>query len=444
MNGRVMLQSHFLIGAATSGSGKTTLTLGLLRALERREQCVQSFKCGPDYIDTWYHQQTTGKPSINLDGFMMSDDHIRDLYTRYASRSEIAVTEGVMGLFDGYAGMRGSSAEVAELLQIPVLLVVNARSTAYSVAPLLYGFKHFHPQLNIVGAVFNFVSSENHYAFLKQACVDVGIEPLGYLPKADDISIPSRHLGLSMDVDADFIRFADRIADIVEQSVDINRLLELTSTVLPVVPQEESKPKARMRIAIAHDEAFNFFYAENIALLERIGDVTFFSPLHDALLPESDFVYLPGGYPELYAKKLAENISMRISVREYVERGGHVLAECGGMMYLCRSLMDKEGITYPMVGVLPQEATMENMKLHLGYRLLCVDNYQLRGHEFHYSSVKNADASLNTCAESWNARGTKVDVPLYHYKNLLAGYTHLYWADPASNAWFLDFLLGKW
>ena len=444
MNGRVMLQSHFLIGAATSGSGKTTLTLGLLRALDRRGQCVQSFKCGPDYIDTWYHQQTTGKPSINLDGFMMSDDHIRDLYTRYASRSEIAVTEGVMGLFDGYAGMRGSSAEVAELLQIPVLLVVNARSTAYSVAPLLYGFKHFHPQLNIVGAVFNFVSSENHYAFLKQACVDVGIEPLGYLSKADDISILSRHLGLSMDVDADFIRFADRIADLVEQSVDINRLLELTSTVLPVVPQEESNPKARMRIAIAHDEAFNFFYAENIALLERIGDVTFFSPLHDALLPESDFVYLPGGYPELYAKKLAENISMRISVREYVERGGHVLAECGGMMYLCRSLMDKEGITYPMVGVLPQEATMENMKLHLGYRLLCVDNYQLRGHEFHYSSVKNADASLNTCAESWNARGTKVDVPLYRYKNLLAGYTHLYWADPASNAWFLDFLLGKW
>lgn len=439
-----MLQSHFLIGAATSGSGKTTLTLGLLRALDRRGQCVQSFKCGPDYIDTWYHQQTTGKPSINLDGFMMSDDHIRDLYTRYASRSEIAVTEGVMGLFDGYAGMRGSSAEVAELLQIPVLLVVNARSTAYSVAPLLYGFKHFHPQLNIVGAVFNFVSSENHYAFLKQACVDVGIEPLGYLSKADDISILSRHLGLSMDVDADFIRFADRIADLVEQSVDINRLLELTSTVLPVVPQEESNPKARMRIAIAHDEAFNFFYAENIALLERIGDVTFFSPLHDALLPESDFVYLPGGYPELYAKKLAENISMRISVREYVERGGHVLAECGGMMYLCRSLMDKEGITYPMVGVLPQEATMENMKLHLGYRLLCVDNYQLRGHEFHYSSVKNADASLNTCAESWNARGTKVDVPLYRYKNLLAGYTHLYWADPASNAWFLDFLLGKW
>ena len=444
MNGRVMLQSHFLIGAATSGSGKTTLTLGLLRALDRQGQCVQSFKCGPDYIDTWYHQQTTGKPSINLDGFMMSDDHIRDLYTRYASRSEIAVTEGVMGLFDGYAGMRGSSAEVAELLQIPVLLVVNARSTAYSVAPLLYGFKHFHSQLNIVGAVFNFVSSENHYAFLKQACVDVGIEPLGYLPKADNISIPSRHLGLSMDVDADFIRFADRIADLVEQSVDINRLLELTSTVLPVVPQEESNPKARMRIAIAHDEAFNFFYAENIALLERIGDVTFFSPLHDALLPESDFVYLPGGYPELYAKKLAENISMRISVREYVERGGHVLAECGGMMYLCRSLMDKDGITYPMVGALPQEATMENMKLHLGYRLLCADNYQLRGHEFHYSSVKNADASLNTCAESWNARGTKVDVPLYRYRNLLAGYTHLYWADPASNAWFLDFLLGKW
>ena len=444
MNGKGMLQSHFLIGAATSGSGKTTLTLGLLRALARRGKSVQSFKCGPDYIDTWHHRMATGKLSVNLDSFMMSESHIRTVYRRYASRSDIAVTEGVMGLFDGYSGMRGSSAEIADWLHIPVLLVINARSTAYSVAPLLYGFKHFHPQLNIVGAVFNFVSSESHYAFLKQACADAGVEPLGYLPKADAISIPSRHLGLSIDPDSGFDQLADRIADWVEGAVDINRLLELTSVSLPEIPADNPGEQRKMRIAVAHDEAFNFCYAENITLLRQWGRVTFFSPLHDAVLPEADFVYFPGGYPELYAQELADNSSMRISVHEYVEQGGRMLAECGGMMYLCRSLTDKEGVAYPMVGILPQEATMENMKLRLGYRLLRVGNYRLLGHEFHYSSVKHADASLTSCAEARNARDTKADVPLYHYKNLLAGYTHLYWADPASNTWFLDFLSGKW
>ncbi len=439
-----MRYAHVLIGAATSGSGKTTLTLGLLKSLVRRGKFIQAFKCGPDYIDTWHHQLATGKPSINLDRFMMSDEHIRELYHRYASQTEVAITEGVMGLFDGYQGMQGSCAEIAEMLHIPVILIVNARSTAYSVAPLLYGFKYFKPELNIVGAVFNFVSSESHYAFLRQACADAGVEPLGYLPKQVEVSIPSRHLGLAMGTDSKFDVFSGRIADLVEQSVDIERLLALTCAEKPEPLAVSCACNMGKRIVVAQDEAFNFVYAENIKALMQEGNVIYFSPLHDAEVPDADFVYLPGGYPELYAKELSFNASMRASLYQYVERGGRMLAECGGMMYLCRSLTDKEGCTYPMVGILPQEATMENMKLYLGYRLLQCGAYRLRGHEFHYSSVKNMDKALVSCAEAWNARGGKAEVPLYRYKNLLAGYTHLYWADAASNQWFKDFLSGKW
>lgn len=184
------MQSHLLIGAASSGSGKTTFTLGLLRALKNRSFEVQPFKCGPDYIDTRHHRMAAGNPSVNLDLFMMSEAHVHDLYAGYTEKADVAVTEGVMGLFDGYDGMKGSSAEIACLLKIPVVLIVNAKSTAYSVAPLLYGFKHFKKQVQVVGAVFNFVASESHYSFLKQACEDAGVEALGYLPKCADVEIP--------------------------------------------------------------------------------------------------------------------------------------------------------------------------------------------------------------------------------------------------------------
>lgn len=439
-----MQQSHFLIGAATSGSGKTTLTLGLLRALTRKGRHIQAFKCGPDYIDTWHHWMVTGKPSINLDRFMMSDEHIRSLYRYYTASIEVAITEGVMGLFDGYDGMKGSSAEIAELLHIPVVLVVNAKSTAYSVAPLLYGFKHFRPQLNIIGVIFNFVSSPSHYEFLRKASEDAGVESLGYLPKQSEIAIPSRHLGLSMEKNLGFEQFFDRIADLVEQSVDLERLLEKTAVEKLSCQEANFYSAGNKRIAVAYDEAFNFMYAENIETLKREGEVFYFSPLRDTELPAADFVYLPGGYPELYVKELSSNRQMRKALFQYIEQGGRLLAECGGMMYLCRSLADKEGNVYPMVGILPQDATMEKMKLKLGYRQLFCDSYRLRGHEFHYSSVKNADKQLISCAEAWNARGERTDVPLYRYKNLLAGYTHLYWSDPASNQWFKDFLIGKW
>ena len=342
------MRSHLLIGAASSGSGKTTFTLGLLRALRNRSLRVQPFKCGPDYIDTRHHKMAAGCASVNLDGFMMSEGHIKDLYARYTSNADVAVTEGVMGLFDGYDAMRGSSAEISGLLRIPIVLVVNAKSTAYSVAPLLYGFRNFRKDLNVVGAVFNFVASESHYSFLRQACEDAGVEALGYLPKCADVEIPSRHLGLSLDEDFCFEEFADRVACLVEEHVDIDRLLAITA-----LPERQPVPrvkevmrtvsKANLNIAIARDPAFNFSYEENIHFLSTLGKITYFSPLRDDCLPEADFVYLPGGYPELYLSELSMNSGMRESIHSFVE-WGKLLAECGGMMYLCK-VIGTDGIT---------------------------------------------------------------------------------------------------
>jgi cobyrinic acid a,c-diamide synthase len=216
-----------LIGAATSGSGKTTFTMGLLRALSRRGLNVQPFKCGPDYIDTQFHSIAAGRESVNLDTWMASPEHIREVFARYSQGADVAVIEGVMGLFDGYDRMRGSSAEIAALLDVPVLLIVNACSTAYSVAPLLHGMKTFRPDVRIAGVVFNLVASESHYAFLKEAASDAGVECLGWIPRTEGIEVPSRHLGLTVGLEKELNTLADRTADLIEKYVDLDRLIEL-------------------------------------------------------------------------------------------------------------------------------------------------------------------------------------------------------------------------
>lgn len=408
--------------------------------------CVRPFKCGPDYIDTRHHGMAAGLPSVNLDRFMMSEAHIRELYARYTVDADVAVTEGVMGLFDGYDAMQGSSAEIAGMLDIPVVLLVNAKSTAYSVAPLLYGFKHFYKGINLVGAVFNFVASESHYTYLKQACADAGVEALGYLPKQTNIEIPSRHLGLSLDEDFCFESFADRIAALVEEHVDIDRLLLLThipAALNSSVLSHQLPEASSIRIAVARDAAFNFTYEENLRMLQTLGSVSFFSPMNDRILPEADFVYLPGGYPELYLTALSANKTMLQSVCNYAEGGGKLLAECGGMMYLCRAISADDGTAYPMVGVLPQAATMEQMKLRLGYRSLHYKEEIIKGHEFHYSHLVPQQHPLLSVATAYTAKGVQTDTPLYRYKNVLAGYTHLYWGDGTDNKWFTDFLFNE-
>jgi len=429
----VELKTQILVGAASSGSGKTTFTLGLLRALRNRGISVQPYKCGPDYIDTQYHSLAAGRDSVNLDEFMCGERHLRKVYATYGADAVVNVVEGVMGLFDGYSRMEGSSAQVAQMLDIPVLLVVNAKSCAYSVAPIIYGYMNFCPGVRIAGVVFNMVGSASHYATLVDACNDLGVPVLGYLPKNNDIAIPSRHLGLSLDEEFLFGEYADKVAAMVEEYVDVDMLLEIFTVPMCGVaadnvagaPQENAH-----RIAVARDEAFNFIYRENISSLRRLGKVEFFSPLKDTQLPECDLLYLPGGYPELHLERLQGNVEMRRQISDYIENGGKCWAECGGMMYLCNSISDEDGNEFEMCGVLGQKATMVGKRLQMGYRRFSYAGRELRGHEFHYSRVvPDPGHPLQSIAQLYNAAGNEVATPLYRYRNLIAGYTHLYWGN---------------
>jgi len=418
--------SRFLIAATNSGSGKTTITLGLAKALHNRNLKVQTFKCGPDYIDTKYHELISGNQSINLDLFLSSTEHVKNLFNKYSSEKEVSVVEGVMGLFDGYDKMKGSSAEIAELLDLPVILVLNAKSMAYSAAPILYGFKNFYKNIRVIGVIFNFVGSENHYHFLKEACKEVDLECFGYLPKDTTIEVPSRHLGLKLDKEYRLDVFADKISSLIEKYIDVDKILSLTQTPISDKTSLAKEKTSFYKIAVAKDDAFNFMYPENIEHLKRIGSVCFFSPLNDKELPESDLVYLPGGYPELFLEELSNNQTMLKSIKEYVESGGNLLAECGGMMYLSTSITDENGQEFPMVDVLKQKASMENMKLKLGYRQFEYNGFPMRGHEFHYSTVEN---QLESETQQYTAKNAPMNTQLLRYKNTIAGYTHLYWAE---------------
>lgn len=423
-----MSKSSFIIGAPSSGSGKTMFTLGLLRALHRRGLCVQPFKCGPDYIDPMYHSLAARRESVNLDSFMAGGNHLREIYCRYSEGADVMPVEGVMGLLDGYSRDKGSSAELSRLLHVPVVLVVDACSTAYSAAALLYGFRRFGRGTEIAGVVFNRVASPSHYSFLKEAAQDAGIEPLGYLPRDNGFAAPSRHLGLSTEAVATFDPVIEKLADAVAQHVDLERLLELTvcEERLNYVPQPVLENRG-LRIAAARDEAFNFIYRANLDRLRELGTVSFFSPLRDAHLPEADFIYLPGGFPEFFLEPLEKNVSLRQEIGRQAENGAHILAECGGMMYLCRAIRSTEGKPYEMCGVLPVEATMEKMRLQLGYREIAVtEDFGLRGHEFHYSRLTE---ELPSVARQFSARGEETGTSLYRYKNVIAGYTHLYWGE---------------
>ena len=417
-----------LVAAASSGSGKTTFTLGLLRALSRRGLTVQGFKCGPDYIDPKFHRLACGRESVNLDLFMMSPEHVQAVYARHSADSDATVLEGVMGLYDGYVRDQGSSAEVAMTLGLPTILLIDARSSAFSVGAVLYGMKHFRLTSEVVGVVFNRVASESHYRFLREAAEEAGVVPLGYLPKTQLLEVPSRHLGLSLEELSTLDALPETVADLIEQHVQLDRLLELIQRPRPMLREEAPLSAVEgMKVSVARDQAFNFIYAENLRRLSQLGELVYFSPLANEAVPASDLVYLPGGYPEFYLDQLATADQTRLTLRDHVQRGGKVLAECGGMMYLCRELRDEQGQAYPMAGILELEATMEQMRLRLGYRKLQLGGQEWRGHEFHYSRIATGEEP--TKGQQRSARDEEVPTLLYAKGNVRAGYTHLYFGE---------------
>ncbi len=429
------MKTKFLIAAPSSNSGKTTVTLGLLRIFKNRGYQVQPFKCGPDYIDTKHHTLAAGKPSINLDTFMMSFQHVENLFSKYGSNTDLSIVEGVMGLFDGANKMQGSSAEIAIFLDLPVILIVNAKATAYSVAPLIYGFKNFNPKIKIAGVIFNFVNTESHYSFLKDACEDIGVESLGYIPSNEDIKIPSRYLGLDISSEINFENIIQKAAIHIEKTVNIDRLIEICQVIeqdiTETTPINQNNNLKKLKILVAKDEAFNFIYPENIEALKKMGKIKYFSPLNDEKLPEADLVYLAGGYPELFLNELASNFKMKNEILNYCNNGGKLIAECGGMMYLGENIIDKNGLIFPMIGFLNLDSTMENAKLSLGYRSFELDNKIIKGHEFHYSSSIEK-SPINTIGKIHNAKGIEVKTPVYKKKNVKASYIHFYWGENIS------------
>ena len=436
------MKPQILVSAATAGSGKTLFTMGLLRALKNRGMKVQSYKCGPDFIDSQYLSIAADKESVNLDAWMSSSTHIQHIYNKYGEQADACITEGSAALFDGYRRMQGSSAEIAGILNLPVILLVNARMAGYSVAPLLYGYKHFYSGVHIAGVIFNQVSSPAHYAYLREACSDTGLDCLGYLPVMEEVKLSSKHNAISLANRRTLDEQANIVASQIEKSIDINRMLNRCNRnfpcqyTLPYYSDAEDDmhafPIRKMKIAIARDPAFNFTYRENITRLSQLGEIIHFSPLYGYELPEADLIYIPGGYPELFARQLHRRRKMMESLKEYAEAGGKILAECGGLVFLGRTLKSKEnGTAYPMSNILPIDFSMPSVpKLVSGYRKMSYHDTEFRGYEFHYSTISQDDTP-DTCriASTTNQKGSENMASLYRYKNVIASYTHWYWGE---------------
>ena len=427
------MNKGFMIAAPTSGAGKTTVAVGLMALLTRKGYKVQPFKCGPDYIDTMFHGAVCGRPSVNLDLFMASHEHVKELYRRYSSDADITVVEGMMGMYDGYERQKGSPADIAMTLGLPVVLVVDASHTGYSIAPLLYGFKNFCGDVKVMGVIYNKVGSERHKKLLLEACAEVGLECFGFIPKRKEAMNGERYLGL------DFSRKADagELADMIEESVDWRGIV-LRGGDVGFVGDVGDVGFLGERILVARNgEAFSFVYQEHIDMLRSRGAVEFFDPEEDREIPlDTDLLYLPGGYPEKHLDALYRAEKCRRSIREYAERGGRIIAECGGMMYLCESILSDDG-EVEMCGVLPYKITARkaDRKLSLGYRRVVIDGKEWRGHEFHYTQF--LEPKPQSAAVVYDARGNVVDSPVIRQGNVIASYTHLYWGSQENQSLFV-------
>ncbi|KAB8145965.1 cobyrinate a,c-diamide synthase [Chloroflexia bacterium SDU3-3] len=394
---------RLVLAAAMSGSGKTTIAAGLIAALVRRGLAVAPFKCGPDYIDPSYHALAAGRPCANLDAWMLPPEQIAGILARRAHGADMAVVEGVMGLFDGYAGDddTGSTAHIARLTSSPVVLVLDVRSMARTAAALVKGLRDFDPRLGVAGVILNRAGSQRHAAMVAQAIEgELGLPVLGQLLRDEQITLPERHLGLVPTAeDGRWQQWLDAMAERVTSSIDIDQLLQIARSAPPLAWRAPPQPAAlggpAPTIAVAADEAFSFRYPENEELLTAAGaQVRLFSPMRDAALPQgTSAIYLCGGFPELYAQQLAANAPMRQAIAAASQAGMPIYAECGGLMYLTEAVVDAEGRRFPMVGALQGRSEMTT-RLTLGYRTLCAQRDSwlwrageaMRGHEFHYST----------------------------------------------------------
>lgn len=438
---------RLVVAGTASGVGKTTAVVALARALRARGLRVAVFKCGPDYLDPTYHARAVDGPSQNLDGWMMGRDAVRATFA-YASRgADIALVEGVMGLFDGASptGEEGSTAEVAKWIEAPVALVVDAGGMARSIAAVAHGFVAFDPALRVAAVIANRVGSRGHLDLLRAAQRTPPV--VGGLPRDADHTFPERHLGLRTADEATLpAELLDHWAAQAEGWLGIDALLAIARGA-PALAGEALAERAfvppRCRIGLARDGAFHFYYADNLRRLEDAGaEIVPFSPVADEALPEVDGLYFGGGYPEVFAERLADNAPMRDAVRAFAEGGGPIYAECGGLMYLTRAIVTTDGVRRPMVGIVPADAQMRDGLQALGYvevetqarTILGPAGTRFRGHQFRYSELAPPpDPSQVDCVYSLRKRrGGETAREGYRAKNVVASYVHAHWASNAS------------
>jgi cobyrinic acid a,c-diamide synthase len=445
---------RLVIAGTASGVGKTTVAVGLIAALRARGLRVAAFKCGPDYLDPTYHRRAAGSPCHNLDGWMMGEAAVLATFRRATRDADIAVVEGVMGLFDGASPTsdEGSTAEIAKWLEAPVLLVVDTSGMARTVAAIARGFVAFDPALSLRGLVCNRVGSRGHLDLLRRT----GATPpvVGGLPVEPRYAFPERHLGLHT---ADRQAVPDAILDpwgpLVEEWLDLPAILELARAA--PTPAEIGSPGSRAinsssrgpRIGLAYDEAFHFYYEDNLARLEALGaELIRFSPVHDRRLPGVDGLYFGGGYPETVATELAGNHAMIQAVRDFAERGGPIYAECGGLMYLARQIRTRDGERHPMVGLIAGDVVVHDKLQALGYvevetrapTILGPAGLRFRGHQFRYSELTALAEDADRRYVVRRRRDGAAQEEGYATGNVLASYVHAHWAsNPGAAAGFV-------
>ena len=448
-----------IVAGDRSGVGKTTVTLALLAYLAAQSDRVQSFKVGPDYIDPMFHRAVTGLPCRNLDPFLTSPNYVRACFQRHAANAEWVVIEGVMGLFDGISHFPksellndyGSTAHIARLLNLPVLLVLDCSRLSSSIAATAYGYANLNPQVKIVGVILNQVASDRHQELLETALNNIKMPVLGVLRRNAAVTIPDRHLGLIPEVELpDVSRVFDKLAHLAKTSFNWKRLFPLLKQSYSPSASNVKRSEANslgssssppvsqpLKIAIARDSAFNFYYQDNLDLLSELGaELVFWSPIRDRSVPKDICgLYFGGGFPEIFARQLADNYNVTQQLQQIVKAGIPTYAECGGLMYLCQQLVDLDGQAHSMVGVIPSIVTMQS-KLTLGYRRaialqdspLISKGQTVRGHEFHRSQL-----TAKPTSDQWQLQGVhRSSLPTTEGWNILqlhASYLHLHWGE---------------
>jgi len=439
---------RIMIAGTNSGVGKTTVTLGIMSALAQKGINVQGFKAGPDYIDPSHHTFVTGNASRNLDTWMMGNSACRELFDRSAANADISVIEGVMGLYDGSIDStgHGSSAHLAKILQTPVILVINAKGLAQSAGAIVMGFKEFDKDIKLSCVIVNNVASYSHYEYIKKSIEDnCSVAVLGYLKKDIEVNIPERHLGLISSEEGRInSSLYEKLGQMVLETIDIDRLLDVAGSA-DVFPDYDklifhgNNDTLNATLAIAKDNAFCFYYQDDIDLFEIMGaKIKYFSPLNDRYLPDDiDGIFMGGGFPELYADKLMKNESMRNSILEAHKQGIVIYGECGGMMYLLEKLIDCEGRSFKMSGILSGSSRMENKRQGLGYviadaicdNVICKRGDTFRAHEFHWSKLQDVPDDTTFAYNARKSNGKRSGVDGICKNNVLASYTHIHFSS---------------